>query len=370
MRLCDKSILIISPEPWGTNYVSKHHYAAELAERNRVYFTGPPAWGRPFRTRPQSGESVQLLRYPHIPGLNLLPHALARPVRRLQAHWLRYLASETFDLVWSFDPFVFQDLSVFGPCLKIYHGVDLHACAWESACVANADLALFTSDQLLSRHATSPTPKFQVNHGLSRLLSSSQGQPVWTNHASGRAQVGLVGNLQSRLLDYDLLLQLATDHPEADFHLIGPTGNSNLGASERQQQLSRVLNLPNVRSWGAVHPSQLSKCYADLDVLLMLYQGDKYRMELANPHKLMEYLSTGKVTVCNYTDQYRHHRNLLVMADQQSELPALFSRVLARLSDYNAPEEMEKRRQFALENTYARNISKIEGLIAGVTGRP
>jgi len=41
----DKTILIISPQPWGIMFVAKHHYARELASQgNRVYFINPPAF--------------------------------------------------------------------------------------------------------------------------------------------------------------------------------------------------------------------------------------------------------------------------------------------------------------------------------------
>lgn len=39
----NKTILIISPEPWGKMMISKHHYALELAKLgNEVYFLNPP----------------------------------------------------------------------------------------------------------------------------------------------------------------------------------------------------------------------------------------------------------------------------------------------------------------------------------------
>ncbi len=39
-----KTILLISPESWGKSFVSKHHYAVELAKKgNIVYFLNPPS---------------------------------------------------------------------------------------------------------------------------------------------------------------------------------------------------------------------------------------------------------------------------------------------------------------------------------------
>src|SRR6186713_730734 len=41
--LRNRTILIVSPQSWGKMYVSKHHYAIELANYgNKVYFLNPP----------------------------------------------------------------------------------------------------------------------------------------------------------------------------------------------------------------------------------------------------------------------------------------------------------------------------------------
>lgn len=366
MPLRNQSILILSPEPWGTNFVSKHHYAAELGEHNRVHFAGPPGWHWPLRRWAPSGERVRLLNYPSIPGLNRLPARMARPLRRLQARWLETLAGGPFDLVWNFDPFVFQDLSVFRCKLKIYHGVDLHYTDLENDCVAGADVAFFTSDLLRQRHAHSATPAFQINHGLSRIFAQRPGKD-WSAHP-GPIQVGFVGNLHYRFLDYELLYQIIRAHPQVVFNLVGPTGSSNLGSQPRQNQLERIQSLENVKCWGAVHPARLTELFESFDLFLMCYQGDDYKTELANPHKLLEYLSSGKVTVCHYADQYRDQRHLLAMADQQAELPALFERVVTRLAEYNSAELSARRREYALANTYASQIARIENLLAEHTG--
>ncbi len=41
MTISGKTILLISPEGWGQNFVSKHHYAAYLAKHCTVYFLNP-----------------------------------------------------------------------------------------------------------------------------------------------------------------------------------------------------------------------------------------------------------------------------------------------------------------------------------------
>jgi hypothetical protein len=48
--LKNKTILVISPNNWGTMHISKHHYAIELARLgNSVYFLNPPNQEITFR---------------------------------------------------------------------------------------------------------------------------------------------------------------------------------------------------------------------------------------------------------------------------------------------------------------------------------
>jgi len=40
----NKTIFILSPQPWGKMHISKHHYAIELAKKgNLIYYFNPPA---------------------------------------------------------------------------------------------------------------------------------------------------------------------------------------------------------------------------------------------------------------------------------------------------------------------------------------
>ena len=42
LKLEDQTILIISNEPWGDMWYSKHNWANELSNKNKVYFINPP----------------------------------------------------------------------------------------------------------------------------------------------------------------------------------------------------------------------------------------------------------------------------------------------------------------------------------------
>ena len=93
--LTNKTILIISPQGWGDMFISKHHYAIELAKKgNTVYFLNPPGEGG--AVKPGSVEIVAAaerlyhirhqIRFPYDLKFHVLPvfHVLMRPhIRRI-----------------------------------------------------------------------------------------------------------------------------------------------------------------------------------------------------------------------------------------------------------------------------------------------
>ena len=86
MSLKDKVILIISPQPWYQLFVSKHHYAIELAKYgNTVYFLNPPDASLKERVLIRPADAV--------PGLFIISHRVNFPYNiKFHAqslfHWL------------------------------------------------------------------------------------------------------------------------------------------------------------------------------------------------------------------------------------------------------------------------------------------
>ena len=130
--LKSKSILLISPQAWGKMFVSKHHYAIELAKKgNTVYFLNPPEPSTRKEKITIEASDVQ-------PGLFIIHHKLSFPYNikfhfitlfhaLMKGHIKRILKKigTPIDIVWSFDlgnlyPFQFFPASAF----KIFHPVD------------------------------------------------------------------------------------------------------------------------------------------------------------------------------------------------------------------------------------------------------
>ena len=100
----------------------------------------------------------------------------------------------------------------------------------------------------------------------------------------------------------------------------------------------------------------------DIDGFLVCIDPEADSNKGSNSHKILEYLNTGKVVISNYISSYSDKRDLIAMVDENSnsKLPDLFKKVISNLSSYNSIEFQKKRIEFALDNTYAKQIDRIE----------
>src|SRR5690606_6587329 len=102
-------------------------------------------------------------------------------------------------------------------------------------------------------------------------------------------------------------------------------------------------------------------------ILLLCYKSDLYPEQLASSHKLMEYLGSGKVIVATCVKEFLHHKDIIQMTEHDEQLPALMLETLSNLVRYNHPLLVGRRKAFARENTYAKQIERIESIIAAKT---
>ncbi len=348
MTLTKKAILIISPEPWDHIFVSKHHYANTLARLgNKVYFLNPPS----HQDRVVEDNGVYVIDYKNkFPGIHRLPPIVRDVFMRIQVkalarHW------DHLDVVWSFDPFRFQRLDVFNADVKIYHAVDVHTTTLEYEIANNADYTFFSSKKLLESIETQK-PKFFVNHGLASHFLDHD----FTYHRGENITVGYMGNLGYKYLDVEVIVNIVKSHPEVRFEFIGPYIDSDL------YEALKTAN--NCLFTGKIDSKDLPKALDNMDLFVMSYKCKDNPATLANPHKILEYLSTGRVIISHYIDEYKDLDDLVVMAEDNPQLPALFSKVLTRLEFYNSPELVTARKNLARSNSYEEKIQFINKVIS------
>ncbi len=351
------TILIISPEPWDGHFVSKHHYARELARRgHRVLFHGPPEVTGPMRLVPvpDAPGDLRVLQAPRVaPGLRFLPAPLRRACETRWLGQVEQLAGARVDVIWSFENSRFFDLGFAGQRLKIYQQVDLNQDFHPDIAAATADLTIALSAPIAQR-LKSAAP------GLMRLTHGHAGYPpaerlpdgVETSFSAASVNAVMVGNLDIAYLDVPLLAQLVAEHPDVRFHFIGAyTTGLNLHAT--------TAAAPNVVFWGH-QPSHLLPGFLErADILLLAYLAEQHLDQLANPHKMMEYLAAGPCVLATRTLDYEDQPDLIEMASDQADFAQRFAAITAEPAFWNSPPRVKRRRAFAASNTYPRQLDRI-----------
>ncbi len=359
MKLSDKNILLVSPESWGHIFVSKHHYAVHLSKAgNKVFYLNPPS-GR-SAVRRSGYERLWVVDYKGFPrGIRFYPSFLQRRVISAVFQELQRQCGEQFDIIWSFDNSVFFDFSALpADVLKITHIVDFNQDFQTKKAAATANCCLCITERIRQRLSRYNRAVHKINHGYSNR--PGRNVPVLPD-MRGRVKAVYAGNLDLAYIDWHLLDAIILGNTAVEFFLVGPY------SLPMPDAMRVVAGRPNVHFTGAVNASDLPAWYAAADVLLIAYREKFHAGQVENTHKMMEYLGSGKVVVATYTAEYAGlPEDMVVMTRYNQNFPMRFADVVANLNHWNSDTLQQARRSFALNNTYEKQIERIEEIIRGL----
>jgi hypothetical protein len=359
-----KTILLISPEAWGVNHVSKHHYAELLSGKgNKVFFLNPPSSVNKVQQVAPGLFSVDYQS--KVRGINRLPRRLRDFFAKKECKRINTITGiKSWDIVWSFDPYRFQNLDLFPSEFNIFHPVDIHHTRLDLEAASSADIVLCVSKLIAQKYESVNTNIFLVNHGLAdQFITSTASNSLSVDPM--KTHVGYVGNLLYPYIDIQNTIDLVKENKEVIFHFFGPYGKSNLGNAVTSSELVEYLiQAPNCILYGSVPSAVLPGYIKQMDAFFISYKSDSYKAELSNSHKVLEYLSTGKILISHYIDEYQDKTDLIEMVDRNVDLPGKFKGIINNLDYYNRSELRKKRIDWARNNTYAKQLHKIEQLIS------
>ena len=360
-----RTIVILSPQPWNYLSISKHNYAKALAVRNEVFYVSPPSFA--IRRKHYS--------YKVQDGLMVVEYSVPIPeVIKFKVNWLYQIFAQLFlvktmrnyftmaDFCFDFGWYSEFSSSSFFPALyRIYFPVDDHKNLEASS--RGSNMVLTVSTTILQKFK--PGECNFINHGLSNAFAVSAHGSLssnlrWTRGA--KIRVGYSGNLFIPFIDTSTLSCLINGYQDIDFHFFGSRDfDVNNEAHLKWNYFLRSAS--NVKLYGRVSPERLSVEFESMDLFLICYKSDEnYHSE--NSHKIMEYLSTGKVVVSSFISIYKG-MGLLEMPDieDSGSIKTIFDNTVANLFECNSLERMNERRRFALENTYEKNLDRIAVII-------
>ncbi|HEY3204021.1 MAG TPA: polysaccharide pyruvyl transferase family protein [Thermoanaerobaculia bacterium] len=165
-----------------------------------------------------------------------------------------------------------------------------------------------------------------------------------------RPVVGYYGAI-SDWFDAGLVAELARRRPDWDFLLVGSTWGADLG---------ELPKLPNVAMPGEKPYAEIPRWLERFDVAFIPFKVTPLT-EATNPVKAYEIFAAGKPLVSVPLPE------LLAMAPhvRTASAPAEFEKEIEAALRDTKPDEVESRRAFAKENTWARRFETMSAAVAG-----
>lgn len=365
MKLAGKNILIVSPEPWGHIFVSKHHYAIELTRRqNKVFFLNPPSMEEGVVQSPH--QNLWIVNYSGFAkGLRFFPAVVRRLVVRRVFEKLQKLTGEQIDVIWSFDNSVFYDLDVLSPgMVKISHIVDLNQNFQFARASSTADICLGSTRHIVARQLQYNSRAHFIHHGLNMAAFQKVKKAMLPGQGSFKALY--LGNLAMPYIDWGIILEAVRSHPDVDFVFIGSgVDNFDLSINPMHAFKEQICKEQNAFFLAQIESDTIPGYLQAADVLLVAYQKE-HHVDQANPHKMMEYLSSGVPIVATYTQEYDTLGTALAMSIENEQWPELFAEVIRDLEIWKGEKRKALRMQYAREHTYPMQIDRIEMLLANL----
>lgn len=359
MELINKTIIIISPEPWSHIHVSKHHFAKRLLERgNKVCFLNPPTTSWTLR----EVNRLLVVNYPKFPrGLRFYPPLIQRYFMKKYFSNIEDLIGQKIDVVWTFDNSVFFDLSFLDDSVtKICHIVDLNQDFQLKKAAITSDICLGTSRYIVEKLKRYNSKSFFLHHGVQDNLNHLDEIVL---PGKNKVKALYIGNLSMKYLDWEVLFKAAKFSQHVDVVLIGPNAEElDPKINETHVFKQKVLCLENVYTLPRIGSDDIMNYMVSSDFLLVAYR-EKHHVDQSNPHKMMEYLKSGKPILCTYTEEYAGLRDVIFMTQENDNWPKAFADMVDNLSYWNDSRRVERRISFAQQHTYEEQIIKVENYL-------
>lgn len=382
-ELKDKTIWIFSPEQWTNMRLSKHHYASALARLgNKVFFIEP---GNKTSRQVQLTEvepNLQVVNYPLMArGWGKLPYLLYRIFMKREINFLKRNLGGAPDVAWCFDPLRLTHLNALVKSICIYHPVDQFDETFLALYPIKTKIAFTTMPVEVEKLRRNGFEAFFITHGLNPAFSKiaatklqilDQGDTKLAAHDKP-LQVGFSGNLLGEAYDREAMRAIIEAYPNCTFHFWGKIKNPDnyirLG-NYHPEFIDFLQSSKNCVVHGIVSSDELAAGLNEMDMLWLIWKHSSHPQwnENTNPHKVMEYLSTGLPVLSHYMTIYKNNKWMYMAKPGATvkEYLTLFESMRQKaLQNNEAMRGSQKEQiQFALSHTYELHIKTMEQLIS------
>jgi hypothetical protein len=384
MKGINKKIVVIPfniPWEWSTDYTNQT--AVELAKKGNVVFCY--LWSDPtyikdtvlkgkfpkFITKKNSNlylikpwHIIPFKRFDLVNKINNFINAVLLKFLVLTLSRVKKISSIIF---WIFDPNTyflykyFKDNSyLVYDCVDYFPGAVLPKFKKETQIneeklLSKADLVVANSTVLKKYLSKYRKDVYLVPQGF-RLDKFKNAKTV--THLSikinKRPLIGYVGALNKRL-DYELLYDLATKHPEWDFALWGPILEKNEFSSSKLRLFNKLFKLKNVIR-GQSPKEDIPAIIKQFDVCMIPYDMTQDFNKYCYPMKIFEYFYMGKPIVSSNIIELRRFPGIIKIANNLKD----WENILKRLVNMKWPQNLKKiQKKLAIQNSWERKICLI-----------
>ena len=364
---------MLSTTDWDApQFGSRQQIARQLVRRgHRVLYVEVPRALHSFISDPEGtrraigrmgrvrSESYGLLVYTpppvlpvyYNPAVNVLNQRLLlgylrRMLKRLEWH---------VDVLWTYWPNTGYLVHRLGERAAVYHCIDDFAAAGYPLTPAGA-IARMDADQcrkvdiVLTRTVGLTEAKLRFNDNTHLLPGG-----VDVEHFSPESITMLPPNIAA--LSVPLLVHCAKSLPQASFVFVGPI-------SRHRVRVEALERLPNVHFLPSCPHSMVPAFVAAFDVCLIPYCINKYTWALS-PIKLYECLAMGRPVVSTDLPYVRREADHIRIARSADEF---VSDIEGAIAHPPMPEEYTRWRAAAKEQSWSKQVDKIERFLAAQIG--
>ena len=352
MKLENQILLVISNEPWGEIWYSKHNWAYELSKKNQVFFINPPTnwklsnlWGLKINISSYT-ESLQILKYQ-----NILPYTRFKLLYKLNnfliskkiKKWMQEKNYKDY-IFWTFDPYRFSNPKILSPLFSIYFIADKYQTKKEHDLINNVDYFISVSAEL--------TKKLPINNSLILSHGISMSEFDVEEEVELKDYVLYIGNIDYRI-DYEFVKRMVLKFKTQKFLFIGQLQKDFDNQMFKEIFINKSFN--NLIYKSPIHFKKLKNYIAKAKVCIapMLLEVNGNNI---NHHKLLQYLALGKsVLVPQFTD-YQNNKLVYTYNNHEEGIQQL-SKILKEEQNELITQE---RITFAKQFTYENLIKKVE----------
>lgn len=381
--LPDIGIVAFVPEEWGGLWMPRHQVLSRLSRYFHVVWAEPPhSWRESWLTRGAEADTFHepdlsasgFVRYR--PGIWLpqvyRPKAVgawleSQRVKRAAALLRRRGCKTTVFYLWR--PGFAHVLDAASYNLSCYHIDDEYSFSAlehpldeaEVQLIKRVDQVFIHSPALLERKGGFNPNTLYVPNGVDYAAFSSPHDEPADLKAVPHPRLGYIGNIKTQL-DFQVLYDLATRHPEWSLVLVGPRGY--LGADA--DLVKKISALRNVYLLGNKLVAAVCAYPQHMDVCLLPYAMNNYTKYIY-PLKLHEYLASGRPVVATPIRSLESFGHVVALARNLSEWEESIRAALSPTA--TQVDSVEERRKVAQKYEWDGLVKRIAQTICERLGQ-